>query len=71
LSAIYTFFDPDLEARSLGSYAIIDIIQRAAEAELPYVYLGYWIGDSEKMRYKAEFLPQQRLIDNAWRTLEQ
>jgi arginine-tRNA-protein transferase len=55
----------------LGSYAIIDIIQRAAEAELPYVYLGYWIGDSAKMRYKAEFLPQQRLIDNAWRTLEQ
>jgi len=70
LSAIYTFFDPDLEARSLGSYAIIDIIQRAVRSGLPYVYLGYWIEDSAKMRYKAEFLPQQRLIDNAWHNVE-
>ncbi len=70
LSAIYTFFDPDLEQRSLGSYAIIDIIERAVTAGLPYVYLGYWIGDSAKMRYKAEFLPQQRLIENVWCNVE-
>lgn len=69
LSAIYTFFDPELERRSLGKYAILWQIQRARELQLPYLYLGYWIKDCRKMSYKTDYRPLQLLINNHWLTL--
>ena len=63
-SAIYTFYDPDEEARSLGRYAVLWQIERCREQELPYVYLGYWIRNCRKMAYKADFRPLETLINN-------
>ena len=55
LSLVYSFFDPRLEARSLGTHIILDHIELARETGLPYVYLGYWVPGSRKMDYKARF----------------
>ncbi len=66
LSAIYTFYDPDAEARSLGRYAVLWQIEHTRERELPYVYLGYWIRNCRKMAYKADYQPLELLINNKW-----
>jgi arginyl-tRNA--protein-N-Asp/Glu arginylyltransferase len=66
LSAIYTFYDPDEEARSLGRYAILWQIERCRGAGLPYVYLGYWIRNCRKMAYKADYQPLELLVNNQW-----
>ena len=55
LSMVYSFYDPDLSAQSLGTHVILDHIAIAREAGLPYVYLGYWVPGSRKMGYKAGF----------------
>lgn len=55
LSMVYSFYDPDLTAQSLGTYLILDHIEIAREAGLPFVYLGYWVPGSRKMGYKAGF----------------
>ena len=55
LSMVYSFYDPDLAHRSLGTYLILDHVEIAREAGLPYVYLGYWVPGSRKMGYKADF----------------
>jgi arginine-tRNA-protein transferase len=69
LSMVYSFFDPGLQAASLGSYIILDHIAVAAEAKLPYVYLGYWVPGSAKMDYKARFQPLEIFADSAWSRL--
>jgi arginyl-tRNA--protein-N-Asp/Glu arginylyltransferase len=70
LSMVYSFFDPDLSDRSLGTYMILDHIQRTKSLGLPYLYLGYWINGSKKMDYKARFTPQERLGLNGWVRVE-
>lgn len=70
LSAVYTFFDPELEKRGLGTYAVLWQIEFARELELPYVYLGYWIEESRKMAYKSRYKPLQGLIDGRWTEIE-
>ncbi|MBE3640338.1 arginyltransferase [Mangrovicoccus algicola] len=55
LSMVYSFYQPGLERRSLGTYVILDHIAIAREAGLPYVYLGYWVPGSPKMAYKSKF----------------
>ena len=69
LSAVYSYFAPGLEKRSLGTYAIIWLIERAKQLNLPHVYLGYWVPESRKMAYKARFTPTEILSHGAWRTL--
>jgi arginine-tRNA-protein transferase len=69
LSAVYSYFAPGLERRSLGTFAILWLIERAAALELPYVYLGYWVPESRKMAYKARFRPSEILAGGAWRVL--
>ena len=66
LSMVYSFFDPEEGARSLGTQMILDHIERARRMGLPYVYLGYWVDGSRKMDYKGRFLPQERLMPDSW-----
>ena len=66
LSAVYSFFQPDQTKRSLGSFMIVDLIDRCKEIGLPYAYLGYYIEQSRKMSYKARFKPYQIFIDGVW-----
>ena len=68
LSAVYTFFDPDEGARSLGSYAILRQIELARERALPHLYLGYWIQNHPKMDYKKRFRPIELLTAEGWKT---
>src|ERR1700686_1656480 len=70
LSMVYSFFDPDITGRSLGTFMILDHIERARRMGLPYVYLGYWVRGSQKMDYKGRFLPQERLLPNGWTRAE-
>lgn len=67
LSAVYTFYDPDMPQRSLGTFAILQQIARARDAGLPYLYLGYWIRDSRKMAYKTAFRPIELFFEGRWR----
>ena len=69
LSAVYSYFAPELESRSLGNYTILWLIERVRQLELPYVYLGYWVPESRKMAYKARFRPTEILVGGTWRML--
>jgi arginine-tRNA-protein transferase len=66
LSMVYSFFDPVEVSRSLGSYLILDHVERARRMGLPYVYLGYWVKGSDKMDYKIRFRPQEHLTLSGW-----
>jgi len=66
LSAIYTFFDPTLAKRSLGVFAVLSQIEHCRRNGLPYLYLGYWVRDSPKMRYKIDYRPIELLVRNRW-----
>ena len=66
LSAVYTFYDCDAEARSLGTYAVLWQINEAKRLEMDYLYLGYWVEKSKKMTYKTHFQPLEALIDQRW-----
>ena len=57
LSMVYSFFDPDLAHRSLGTFLILDHVTQVRSAGLDYVYLGYWVKDSPKMAYKTDYRP--------------
>jgi arginine-tRNA-protein transferase len=66
ISMVYSFYDPDVPARSLGTYMILDHVDYARSQGYPFVYLGYWIEGSRKMRYKDRFQPQERLTSKGW-----
>jgi len=69
LAAIYTYYDPDLDNRSLGVFCILSQIAMCRQMNLPYLYLGYWIKDCRKMSYKIEYRPVQIRIDERWLTM--
>lgn len=69
LSAIYTFFDPEANRRSLGVYAILWQVEQARKLDLEYLYLGYWIQSCQKMSYKSDYRPLQVYVKNRWTTL--
>ena len=71
MSSVYTFFDPGIAAASFGTYNIVWQIEQCRSLGLPYLYLGYWIRDSRKMAYKANFRPIEGLIDGEWCRLDE
>ena len=70
LSAVYTFYDPDEERRSLGRYGILWQIAEARRLGLDALYLGYWIKNCKKMNYKTEYRPIELLINQRWSSLD-
>ncbi len=71
LSAVYTFFDPDLATRSLGKYAILWQIEYAKRLGLSWLYLGYWIKSCKKMTYKSQYKPAQAYINGTWNLMDE
>lgn len=67
LSAVYCAFDPGLSRLSIGTYSVLRHLELARSLGLTYVYLGLYVADNAHLRYKASFLPHERLIDGAWR----
>jgi len=70
LSAVYTFYEPDLAKRGLGTFGVLTQLRLAREMGLPYLYLGYWIADSGKMAYKRGYRPLDAFVDGQWHALE-
>ncbi|WP_299558435.1 arginyltransferase [uncultured Sulfitobacter sp.] len=66
VSMVYSFYTPDLPRNGLGTYIILDHIEIARQAGLPYVYLGYWVPGSQKMGYKAKFSGLEVYIGGTW-----
>ncbi len=66
VSAVYSFYDPSAAKRGLGTWSILWLVEECRRAQKPYVYLGYWIGDSPKMAYKARFTALERLLPGGW-----
>lgn len=66
LSAVYCFYDPALAQLSIGTYSILEQIERCRAWGLPYLYLGLYVGDCTAMAYKADYLPHERLIKGTW-----
>ena len=71
LSAVYTFYDPALESRSLGVYGVLSEIALTRELGLPYLYLGYWIAQCRKMSYKRAYQPLEVLRDGRWQPFDE
>ncbi|MDR2239959.1 MAG: arginyltransferase [Zoogloeaceae bacterium] len=69
LSAVYTFFDPDVAGASFGTWCILWQAAQCRALGLPHLYLGYWIGATRKMAYKASFRPVEGRIQGVWREL--
>ncbi|WP_022706523.1 MULTISPECIES: arginyltransferase [Paracoccus] len=69
LSLVYSFYEPTLHHASLGTYMILDHIEIARAAGLPYVYLGYWVPGSRKMDYKARFSALEIYKGGAWQDI--
>ena len=65
-SAVYSFYDPTLHRRSLGTWCILWLVEECQRRGLPYVYLGYWIAQAPKMAYKGRFPALERLGPDGW-----
>lgn len=70
LSAVYTFYDPNLKKDSIGTYSILKQIEFCKQRNLDYLYLGYYVRDCSHMVYKSRFTPNERLIDGEWVAFE-
>jgi arginine-tRNA-protein transferase len=69
LSAVYSYFEPSLQQRSLGSYIILWMVEEARRRGMPHVYLGFWIENSPKMAYKGRFRPLEAFDANGWKRI--
>ncbi|WP_299653436.1 arginyltransferase [uncultured Tateyamaria sp.] len=70
LSMVYSFYAPHMQRQSLGTYMILDHIKIAQEANLPYVYLGYWVPGSQKMGYKSKFSGLEVYLGGRWQKMQ-
>lgn len=66
LSAVYTFYDPDIPRARFGVYNVLWQIELCRQLGLPFLYLGYWIANSRKMAYKIQYQPAQGWVEGEW-----
>jgi leucyl-tRNA---protein transferase len=66
ISAVYTFYDCNDTKLSLGTYSILWLLNFCNNEKLNHLYLGYWINDSKKMKYKVNFKPYELMINGSW-----
>lgn len=66
ISAVYTYYDPEIKHDSLGTYSVLKQIEYCREREYQHLYLGYYVKNSPHMKYKSRYVPHQRLIDGVW-----
>lgn len=66
LSAVYSFFDPEEQARGLGNFCILSQIRETQARNLDYLYMGYWIQGNRKMQYKTDYHPLELFDDKHW-----
>ncbi|MBS1181905.1 MAG: arginyl-tRNA-protein transferase [Proteobacteria bacterium] len=69
LSMVYSFYEPDMQDDGLGTFMILDHIERTRRRGLPYLYLGYWVQGSRKMDYKRRYKPLEYLTSSGWAIL--
>jgi arginine-tRNA-protein transferase len=69
ISSVYTFYDTTVAKASYGTYSILWQIAQVRQLKRPYLYLGYYIQESQKMAYKSKFKAIEGLIDNRWQPL--
>ena len=69
LSAVYSFFEPSLTTRSLGTFMVLDLLSIAKDSDLKWLYLGYFVDGSRKMEYKARFRPAEVFKDGQWQAV--
>lgn len=65
-SAVYSFFKPEMTKRSLGVWLVLKLIEQARAENLPYIYLGYWIAQSQKMAYKENYSGLEAFGPEGW-----
>ena len=68
LSAVYSFYEPEQSRRSLGKFAILQLISSARDQHLEWLYLGYWIDGCQKMQYKIEYQPAEIFSHGCWKS---
>jgi arginine-tRNA-protein transferase len=66
ISAVYTFYDCNDQKLSLGTMSIIWLLNLCDKENLSFLYLGYWIYESQKMKYKTNFKPYELMIEGVW-----
>lgn len=67
ISAVYSFFEPDLAGLSPGKLAILWQIAEAQRLGLPFVYLGFWVRGCRAMAYKDQYRPTEAWVGESWR----
>jgi arginine-tRNA-protein transferase len=70
LSAVYCYYDPAFAQLGIGTFSIMKQVELCLEWGLEHLYLGLYIAECDRMRYKARFLPHERLIAGDWRRFE-
>lgn len=70
-SAVYSFFEPEMEKRSLGTWMILKLAEYTAMGGQPYLYLGFWIKNAPNMAYKARFQPLEKFANERWEDFDQ
>ncbi len=66
LSMVYSFYNPEMEKRSLGTMMVLDHIRRAKALGLPHVYLGYWVNGSRRRATRPAFSRRSNLMSQGW-----